>query len=328
MTRKSVSDEDIFRFAIERLTPEQQAVLVRKGRSLSTLARAAASRSRGLDEFDAVLSAWLRRQLGVASIIVKQAAVAAMAMDMEAHWIKRGGAVRALATRSRRRLAQSLRRDEGSWNFARGAAVASGAGLWIGALLVILPDPAGLQDLPLRVRRAASGFYRRIGTLGPKHAAGWLWETKLAPWAEFHLETGDLEDFCREGYIQSYSMIAACLKERTDLAGVFSASWLNDPKLASISPHLGFVERTGGESGAELIKLRTEPEQIAFAAFRSTSRRTLIETGQYTPECFGLYWTRSALIKWATNGGSTVESHGGPFPNATSVRVDQAGIAG
>ena len=114
----------------------------------------------------------------------------------------------------------------------------------------------------------------------------WLWETKLAPWAEVHLETRDLQEFSRGGYLSSYRGMAACLKERPYLAGAFSASWLNDPQLALISPHLGFVERTGYESGAELIKLRTEAEQIAFAAARSPRRRKLIEKRAIQPEVF------------------------------------------
>jgi hypothetical protein len=326
MTRTSVWDEDSFCFAIERLTPVQQAVLFHEGESLSTLVRAAASRSRSLGKLDVVLSSWLLQNLGESSETAKRAAIAAMALEMDAHWRNCCDAVQDVATGSRRRLAQSLRVDEGTWNLARNAAVASGAGLWIGALLVIFPDPAKLQDLPLRARRAAAGFYRRIRALGTRRAVGWLWETKLAPWAEFHLETGDLEHFSREGYLRSYRLVAACLKARHDLAGVFSASWLNDPKLASISPHLGFVERTGGESGAELIKLRTEPEQTAFAASRSPSRRRLIETGRYTPECFGLSWTRSALINWSTNGGSPAESERRRSSSVTSVHVSQAAM--
>jgi hypothetical protein len=328
MTRTSVLDEDSFCFAIERLTPVQQAVLLHERESLSTLVRAAASRSRSLGKLDVVLSSWLLQNLGESSETAKRAAVAAMALEMDAHWRNCSDAVQDVATGSRRRLAQSLRVDEGTWNFARNATVASGAGLWIGALLVIFPDPAKLQDLPLRARRAAAGFCRRIRALGTRRAVGWLWETKLAPWAEFHLETGDLEHFSREGYLRSYRLVAACLKARPDLAGVFSASWLNDPKLASISPHLGFVERTGGESGAELIKLRTEPEQTAFAASRSPSRRRLIETGQYTPECFGLSWTRSALINWSTNGGSPAESESRRSSSVTSVHVSQAAMGG
>jgi hypothetical protein len=328
MTQRFLSDEECFRSAIERLTPPRQAIVLQEGRSLSTLARAAASRSRNLGEVDVALSAWLSEHLGETSQSAKRAAVAAMAFEMDVQWRKCGGDVPDLLTGSRQRLAQTLRDEEGTWNFARNAAVASGAGLWIGALLVIFPDPAKLQDLPLRARRAAAGFYRRIRALGTRRAVGWLWETKLAPWAEFHLETGDLEHFSREGYLRSYRLVAACLKARPDLAGVFSASWLNDPKLASISPHLGFVERTGGESGAELIKLRTEPEQTAFAASRSPSRRRLIETGQYTPECFGLSWTRSALINWSTNGGSPAESERRRSSSVTSVHVSQAAMGG
>jgi hypothetical protein len=56
MTRTSVLDEDSFCFAIERLTPVQQAVLLHERESLSTLVRAAASRSRSLGKLDVVLS--------------------------------------------------------------------------------------------------------------------------------------------------------------------------------------------------------------------------------------------------------------------------------
>jgi hypothetical protein len=319
MTQKSVSEEESFRSAIERLTPPQQTILLQATPSLARLARAAASRSRNLGEVDVALTAWLSEHLGETSQSAKRAVVAAMAIGMNVQCRKCGGDVPDFVTRSRQRLAQTLRYEEGALNFARDAAVASGAGLWAGALLVILPEPAKLQDLPLRARRALAGYYRRLLCLGTRKAVGWLWATRLAPWAEFHLDTRNLEDFCREGYLESYRLIAGSLKHRPDLAGVFSASWLNDPKLASISPHLGFVEQTGRESGAELVKLRTEPEQSAFAATRSPSRRSLIEAGQYTPECFGLYWTRAVFIEWLSKGEAA--AHGAAIPSPETISL-------
>ena len=300
MNRTSILDDETFRVAIKRLTIQHQVILTSECGSLSSLIRAVVTRSRNLGELDLTISAWLRRHLGEVSETAKKAAIAAMAIEMGVAWQDCDAAVQDLLAESRRRLAQSLRREEGLENVCRDAAVASGAALWVGAFFVVIPERAKFQDFPVRARRAAMGFYRRLRISGITRAMMWLWETKLAPWAEVHLETRDLQEFSRGGYLSSYRRMAACLKERPYLAGAFSASWLNDPQLALISPHLGFVERTGYESGAELIKLRTEAEQIAFAAARSPRRRKLIENGQYDPRCFGLYWTRRALVEWSS----------------------------
>jgi hypothetical protein len=86
---------------------------------------------------------------------------------------------------------------------------------------------------------------------------------------------------------------------RPDLAGVYAASWLYDPQLASVSPKLTFVRKIAEAGGARFLRLRTDPVQIAYATAHSPVRRQLMQSGAYSPTCYGLHWDRHAFIAWA-----------------------------
>ena len=299
MTCKMATPRELLLSQLDRLSLDHKTILLEERHSLAALTRAAVSRCPSLRYVEGAVTDWLNGRLQDTSLPLRRSAVAVMALSMDDVWQYSGIPTREAAAHSQRRLAETLRLDEGLPNFARDAAVACGGALLFGALIVVIPEPARLRDFPARARRATMSFYRRVRTQGLFRAIAWLRATRLAPWAELHLDTRNLSDFSREGYFQSYRQIAHCLEHRKYLAGAFSASWLNDPKLALISPNLEFVASTGSESGAELIQLRTDADQYAFASARSSRRRALIESGAYQPSCFGLYWTRNALLNWS-----------------------------
>ena len=134
---------------------------------------------------------------------------------------------------------------------------------------------------------------------GAGAARAWLSEVGVGAWAELHLDVRDLMDFNTEGLLRCHLRLAALMRARPDLAGVFGASWLYDPQLASITPKLAFLRRLAEDGGARLLRLRADPIQTALATARSPTRRKLVESGAYKPICYGMYWRRDALIGWS-----------------------------
>jgi hypothetical protein len=247
-------------------------------------------------------SAWLQANLRQQDDRLKRGAVAALALGLHGRIARRFPAsFSELYPLARGRLAASLERDGpyAADAFSRDMALVSGLAAPVGALSVHTPDPVGPEGLPLRLRRTAAAFARQALQYGPQEARSWLAEAGARPWAELHLDIRALDAFNAQGFRESYHRIAELLRIRTDLAGLYGASWLYDPRLAAVSPGLAFVRRSAEDGGARIVRLKVDPVQTAFAVTRSPTRRSLVERGAYRPACYAMYWTSADLIAWA-----------------------------
>ena len=119
-------------------------------------------------------------------------------------------------------------------------------------------------------------------------------------WLEIHTDPRNLEDFNEAGWDDCYRRIADILRSRSDLAGVWGVSWFYDPQLTSISPRLAYLQERPLARGAILVRLR--PGQIHTERAKQTSptRKALIESGDYRPVCYAMFWPRRSLLAWAS----------------------------
>ena len=249
----------------------------------------------------------VKRAFGQVDEPLVRGAVAALALSLDACTTDWPAELRALRPGAHARLAGFLAssRAYNPETFARDVAFAAGLLGPAGAAGVVIPAREDPARRGLDARRAASAFGRQVLQYGAVAAQRWLEEVGRGPWAELHLDLRVLEDFSPEGFHRCYHRLAALMRAREDLAGVYGASWMYDPALASISPGLAFVRRTAEDGGARMIRLHADPVQTAFAVARSPLRRRLVASGAYRPVCYAMFWTRAALIAWSESAADT-----------------------
>ncbi|WP_174301641.1 hypothetical protein, partial [Caulobacter sp. S45] len=249
----------------------------------------------------AAVTTWLRTTFRQDDEPLRRAAVAALALGLDARVAGWPAELLELHPAAHARLAAflSASRPYNPETFSRDVALVTGLATPVGPLTLSIPDPADMESLAPRARRAAGAFCRQVLQYGTAPARAWLAEVGTRPWAELHVDLRTLEDFNTEGFLRCYHRLAALLRVRPDLAGVCGASWLYDPQLAHYSPGLAFLRRTAEDGGGRLIRLKADPVQTAYAIARSPIRRRLVESGAYLPVCYGMYWTRAALLAWS-----------------------------
>ena len=191
------------------------------------------------------------------------------------------------------RLAKSLLSEswapyEGDF-FAKDVRYALGVTVPCGALQFDLYGRIGpklvLRDVVARQSFASSLSYMT--------ARGW------GRWYAIHLDLRAMKEFNPEGWTASFARLAEVLKANGDVRGVCGASWFYDPKVAEITPHLGYVRQTPVRHGAFLAHMGTAPHHVENALVRSLARKKAYEEGRYLPTCYLLAWPRRALIAWA-----------------------------
>ena len=289
------------------------ALLQVRSEALAARVRRAAACSTHVDAPGAAAVTWLKATFRQDDEALRRAAVAALALGLDARVAAWPSELLELHPAAHARLAAflSASRPYNPDTFSRDMAFVAGLASPAGALTICIPDPADPDRLLPRSKRAAGAFCRQVLQYGTGPARAWLAEVGTRPWAELHVDLRTLEDFNAEGFLRCYHRLAALMGAREDLAGVYGASWLYDPELAHVSPGLAFVRRTAEDGGGRLIRLKSDPVQTAYAIARSPVRRKLVESGAYRPVCYGMYWTRADLITWSARAlrDSSARSH-------------------
>jgi hypothetical protein len=262
--------------------------------------RRAVDHNAAMERIARTADAWLIANIGQADDAARRAAIAILAQSVSLAALSLPADILALEAPMHDDIWRFLSGPHvyDHERFAKDLMLASGGAVPAGSFIVTLPGPCPGVFSP-HVRRALGAVYRQCRQLGVEQALRWLLEAGVRPWAELHLDTRNLRAFSAEGFEASYRRLAGLMSARPELAGVFGASWLYDPQLKAVSPHLAFVRDGALAGGARLLRLPTDPAQVAFAVARSPVRRDLFDKGLYQPVCYGMYWDRRALIGWA-----------------------------
>ncbi len=114
---------------------------------------------------------------------------------------------------------------------------------------------------------------------------------------QIHTHSPLIENFDKEGWLQSYIQLSEMMKNKKYIKGVFRASWLCDPKILRISPHLKYIQEIPLTNGAKQFYSNEDSSGNAFS--KSNTRKTLYNEGKYTPKIYFIIWPRKEFLAWA-----------------------------
>jgi hypothetical protein len=118
-------------------------------------------------------------------------------------------------------------------------------------------------------------------------------------WFRGHLDSRYVADFNEREFDKFYIRVADLLEKRKDVSGYVGTSWLYDPQLLEISPHLAFFQERPLERGAFMLKHGTQQSDVINALKASKKRQRLYQEGKYITVCYSSLWPRRELISWA-----------------------------
>jgi hypothetical protein len=144
-----------------------------------------------------------------------------------------------------------------------------------------------LRNVPLRKLPGTASYLAKMRGFAP------LYETHIATrWTVPVVLLPD-ED------IKSCRRIARTMALNPKIRGLMSSSWMNDPALAVIDPHLAWrFDRLG--HGAFLTTIGPAAADSG-AASGNPQRAKLIEQGEWQPQTGVMLWRRESFLKWETN---------------------------
>jgi hypothetical protein len=93
--------------------------------------------------------------------------------------------------------------------------------------------------------------------------------------------------------------VAECLQMNPHIRGFLATSWLYDPQLAHVSPHLAFLREGSLAHGAVLAHVGPTEGAVRYALAHAPDRRRLYDEGKYVPTSHAVIWTRDAMLTWA-----------------------------
>jgi hypothetical protein len=117
------------------------------------------------------------------------------------------------------------------------------------------------------------------------------------PCLQWHLSAQRTETWGRAGWWDAFTRIAELVAANEQLGGAFASSWLHDPALAWVSPHLALLWQDLEAAGAQLHEVPTDATTVEQALMRSSRRRELYARGEYVPRKYLVFWPRDALIR-------------------------------
>jgi hypothetical protein len=188
--------------------------------------------------------------------------------------------------------------------------------------LVVSGDESSLRfDLDVRQKDLAILTFRLI-PVGAEFAEPWsaIWRRQVltaragqfyragkffllnghgfSPYFQLHMHQESHDDFHEAGWMETYMRLAELLECNPGHRGWFSCSWLVDPALDRISPHLSYLRTVPTENGGAIFYMEDDPEGKTGALAKSRTRRRLFEEGSYRPRIYLRVWPRDAAIAW------------------------------
>jgi hypothetical protein len=120
----------------------------------------------------------------------------------------------------------------------------------------------------------------------------------FSPYFQLHMHQESHEDFHEEGCMQTFRRLAELLEQNPDHKGWFSSSWLIDPALEQISPHLSYLRTVPENNGGATFYMEDDPTGKTGALATSRTRRRMFKSGLYHPRIYLRVWPRSSAIAW------------------------------
>ncbi|MCL5966425.1 MAG: hypothetical protein M1550_04320 [Deltaproteobacteria bacterium] len=97
----------------------------------------------------------------------------------------------------------------------------------------------------------------------------------------------------------AYARTAELMKRNPRIKGIYRRSWMLDPALAGISPHLSYMREVPQRHGARFFRCPAGETDIRGALTGSAFRSRLYEEGKYRPTVYAFVWPRASVLEWA-----------------------------
>lgn len=155
------------------------------------------------------------------------------------------------------------------------------------------------------VAELSAGIPRRVLVTGGARQFTDVLTTFYLRWRPFrpmlhiHLSEKALSEFNPAGRERCFLLLAELLRANPKLTGVCAASWLYDPAVPRVSPHLWFMQEPARSHGAKFFRLKADEQSQRLATLKSATRWRLFEAGQYIPTAYAMVWFKNDLLRWA-----------------------------
>jgi hypothetical protein len=131
-----------------------------------------------------------------------------------------------------------------------------------------------------------------------------LWKVHgIGPFYSMHTDTHDAElmgEFSPSGWTRFYQNVAALMRVKRDVRGIFGIGWFFDPHLEQVSPRLNYLRDMVREGGGSIFRVGPSEGARTSALATSPTRRKLFEEQKYVPTDFMAVWDRRSLLRWAS----------------------------
>jgi hypothetical protein len=95
----------------------------------------------------------------------------------------------------------------------------------------------------------------------------------FSPYFQLHIHQESHADFHEDGCMQTYGRLAELLEQNRERKGWFSSSWLVDPALEQVSPHLSYLRTVPENNGGAIFYVEDDPTGKTGALATSRARR-------------------------------------------------------
>ncbi len=182
-------------------------------------------------------------------------------------------------------------------------------------------DPLGNDDFLLDLalsRGVALPFDSCIAALV------WLAEgvsVDLTPGLWLHLHFRDIAaiGFTPDVINWSAPYLLNFIDANPECRGWFSVTWLIDPNLDEVSPHLTWYREVVVAAGARMSAAGTDEQTVSDATSTSNTRRSKFEQGSYQPCDYRMVFHRDVAMQWYERTAHLLPPPKRPDPRATLV---------
>lgn len=117
------------------------------------------------------------------------------------------------------------------------------------------------------------------------------------PFLENHVHPAMLTHFNPAGRERCFQLVAQLLERWPESKGLMGLSWYYDPRVGQISSHLGYLHDVPAHGGALFLPAGSGPEVAGDATAKSSTRRKLVQRGDYTPTRYLMAWARRDILE-------------------------------
>lgn len=157
---------------------------------------------------------------------------------------------------------------------------------------------SGLGALKKTKSRRLNDLIEKMGLLPLKKRASLILK-KEKLFYHIHTYSRFIPRSAPEEMEKAYLRLAVLLLRNPKIQGIHRSTWLLDPQLASISPHLAYLRQVPEQNGAEFFRRGTTPSDREKAVQLSPTRKKLTDEGLYSPVNYAYLWPRDRVISWA-----------------------------